>query len=304
MGLHLVHIGNPARSHDLSLITVPEVMVVRPNGLDRPDGSTLFERIVSAVRLRAPAAEDVEVLRSLQDLAHERADYRHLGSLVGAHQYARLYQLVRAYVQPAATVLDWGVGNGHFSFFLVRAGYHANGYSLVPQELASRLDDSGYRLFVGDPRDPVGLPFADETFDAVCSVGVLEHVRETGGNETASLREIHRILKPSGIFICYHFPNRYSWIDVLARVLPSAFHHTWRYTQADIRRLVEAGSLDLVDSGRYGQLPRNPLRLLPGQVANSERFARAYDLVDEALGALLPALCQNHYFVARRPAGT
>jgi hypothetical protein len=33
----------------------------------------------------------------------------------------------------------------------------------------------------------VMLPFPDTCFDAVASVGVLEHVRETGGNELASL---------------------------------------------------------------------------------------------------------------------
>jgi Methyltransferase domain len=34
------------------------------------------------------------------------------------------------------------------------------------------------------------------SFEAVISASVLEHVRETGGNEEANLREIFRILKP------------------------------------------------------------------------------------------------------------
>jgi SAM-dependent methyltransferase len=258
------------------------------------------------VRPREPVPPSyVKILRLLQGLAAERPNLRIFGSLVGGHQYMRLYQLVRAHVPPGSTVLDWGAGNGHVSFFLVQSGYHASGYSLLPQEFPPTwLHDSDYRLVVGDLSDPIGMPFADESFDAVLSVGVLEHVRETGGEEVASLREIHRILRPAGIFIAYHFPNRYSWIDVLARVLPGEFHHTYRYTRRDIRRLVKAADLELLRTGTYALLPRNPLHRLPKTLANSERFARAYDAVDRTLGSLLPALCTNHYFVARRPVET
>jgi SAM-dependent methyltransferase len=252
------------------------------------------------VKAHAPAPSDVEVLRHLQGLAGETPNLRYFGSLAGGHQYVKLYELVRTHVPPGATVLDWGAGNGHFSFFLVRSGYHASGYSLFPQDFPAWLDDQEYRLVVGDPADPVGLPFEDESFDAVVSCGVLEHVRETGGEETASLREIRRILRPGGIFIAYHFPNRYSWIDVVARVLPSEFHHTYRYSRDDITYLVEAGDLELVETGTYALLPRNPLYRSPKRLASSERFARAYDAADGGLGTLLPALCTNHYFVARR----
>jgi SAM-dependent methyltransferase len=252
------------------------------------------------VKAHAPPPGDVEVLRHLQGLAAERPNLRYFGSLAGSHQYVRLYRLVQAYIPQGATVLDWGAGNGHFSFFLVQSGYHAVGYSLFPQDFPAWLDDPEYRLVIGDPSDPVGLPFADESFDAVTSVGVLEHVRETGGEETASLREIRRILRPGGIFIAYHFPNRYSWIDVVARVLPGEFHHTYRYTRDDITHLVEAADLELLETGAYALLPRNPLHRLPKRLASSERFARTYDAVDGGLGSLLPALCTNHYFVARR----
>jgi SAM-dependent methyltransferase len=254
------------------------------------------------MRELATKPADVEVLRQLQGLAAENPSLGIFGSLVGGHQYLRLYYLVRTHVPPGATVLDWGLGNGHFSFFLMQSGYRAYGYSLLRQEVPAWLDDPAYELIVGDPSDPVGLPFADASFDAVISVGVLEHVRETEGEETASLREIYRILRPTGVFIAYHFPNRYSWIDIGARVLPGEFHHTYRYTRDDITQLVDAADLELVEAGSYALLPRNPLRHLPKRLRSSERFARTYDATDQTLGALMPALCQNHYFVAKRPA--
>ncbi len=37
-------------------------------------------------------------------------------------QYRPLYRAMRKYVKPGAHVLDWGSGNGHFSYFLLRAG--------------------------------------------------------------------------------------------------------------------------------------------------------------------------------------
>jgi len=51
-----------------------------------------------------------------------------------------------------------------------------------------------------------GSPYLDK-FDAVVSVGVLEHVKETGGSEIGSLREIFRILKLNGYLSVTTFPT-------------------------------------------------------------------------------------------------
>jgi SAM-dependent methyltransferase len=44
------------------------------------------------------------------------------------------------------------------------------------------------------------LPFADGTFDAVVSHGVLDHVRSETARTAAA--EVHRVLKPGGLFYC------------------------------------------------------------------------------------------------------
>lgn len=239
---------------------------------------------------------DLEVLSALE----ASGDQWQFRSRVGAHQYLLLYDLVRKYISPGARVLDWGAATGHFSYFLLRSGYRATGYSLFPDHVPESLRDLGFDLVVGSPADPVNLPFDDESFDAVSSIGVLEHVRETGGDESASLREIRRILRPNGIFLCYHFPNRYGWIDAVVRVTPGTPHHEFRFTQSQIRSLLRSADLTLVEMRPYAFLPRNPLHRLPNWIAESEKFATTYDRADRLLARLLPLLCTNHYFVASK----
>jgi cyclopropane fatty-acyl-phospholipid synthase-like methyltransferase len=54
--------------------------------------------------------------------------------------------------------------------------------------------------------DPIRLPDADDNFDAVLSMGVLEHV----GHAEESLDELHRVLRPAGLVYCHTLPNRFS----------------------------------------------------------------------------------------------
>ncbi|MBI2932223.1 MAG: class I SAM-dependent methyltransferase [Planctomycetes bacterium] len=225
-----------------------------------------------------------------------------LRSFVSAGQYRPLYRLVRRYLPRGGEVLDWGVGNGHFSYFLCRAGYRASGYSFEEFAFKEWLPDpSAYRFARGGPVDPVTIPYPAEAFDGVCSVGVLEHVRETGGDELASLREIRRVLKPGGVFICYHFPNRASLVESLARWVPGKHVHPYKYTRRAIDDLAQAAGLELVRAGRYGLLPRNVFGRLPRGLRRSGTLAMFWDGLDAMLAGALSGYCQNHLFVARKP---
>jgi SAM-dependent methyltransferase len=165
------------------------------------------------------------------------------------------------------------------------------------------LPDQGYQFTRGDGAQPTQLPFPDGAFDAVASVGVLEHVRETGGTEAGSLREIARVLRPGGHFFCYHFPNRWSWIDWMARRVPGFHRHDYRYTRRDIEELAAGAGLEVTALRRYGFLPRNFGSRLPHPFRYSKGAAHAWDLLDTVLAVPFSHLCQNYCFVARKPEG-
>jgi SAM-dependent methyltransferase len=248
-------------------------------------------------------AEDRAILAELAALARGGASaLDQFGSLAAAHQYLALYRLWRRHVPAGAEVLDWGAGNGHFSYFLARAGWRATGFSFSPFVYESWLPKGApYDFVAGSEAEPVKLPFGDGRFDAVASIGVLEHVRETGGGEPGSLAEIARVLKPGGTFVCWHFPNQSSWIDRAARQVPGKHRHLYRYTREEVNRLVAGAGLDLLETRRYGLLPRNSAHRLLGPVRDAEWAADLWNALDGALALPFNAIAQNHCFVARKP---
>jgi SAM-dependent methyltransferase len=255
--------------------------------------------------MQPAGADDKAILHEAVELAARQPElgWLQFRSFVGAHQYLRLYRLFRGYVPLGADVLDWGAGNGHFSYFLQRAGYRASGYSFSECTYRDTLPDPSYRFLEGSPNDPVSLPFQSSQFDAVTSVGVLEHVRETGGDEVASLREIVRVLRPGGLFIAFHLPNRHSMIEVVARRFPHKHHHEYRYTRADIVALTAGAGMRLLEVKRYGILPRNVGHRLPSALRRSQALATGWDLVDLALAVPFSPIGQNYLVVARKPGG-
>ena len=241
------------------------------------------------------------ILRELMAAQASNPGLLQFGSLLSARQYLRAYRLVQKYLPAGGDVLDWGAGNGHFSYFLLRQGYQTSGFDyfgLPPICEPFTPDRYTYRTMSQD--EPVRLPFESKSFDGVVSIGVLEHVREHGGDERASLGEIARVLRTDGIFICFHLPNRYSWIEFMLRRL-KRWSHQYRYTAADIRALCQGADLRLIEMHRYALLPRNiwwrAFKRMPGK---PERMAGAYDRLDAVAGALLSPICQNYLFVAKR----
>ncbi len=230
---------------------------------------------------------------------HGIEDLRLFKSLISAEQYRRHYEKVLQYVPLGAKVFDWGCGGGHFSFGLSRLGYRPYAYGFYDFELR-RLIPNGFEFRQGSFEDPITIPYSDGYFDAVVSVGVLEHVRETGGDELSSMRELRRILVPGGYFLCFHFPNRLSLIEKVTAHVGSVHNHAFKYDRQAIHELCRIGGFEILEVQRYGALPRNMWNQFPERWRKSSRLARGYNLLDELLRYPLSPICQNYLFVARR----
>lgn len=104
-------------------------------------------------------------------------------------------------------ILEAGCGPAILISSLEALGYCAIGVDLVEQNLRTgqqrlQAEQTPSRLVAGNLTQ---LPFADEAFDEIVSLGVLEYVLPV---QTA-LSELHRLLRPGGQLIV-SLPNRQS----------------------------------------------------------------------------------------------
>jgi len=211
--------------------------------------------------------------------------------------YSKIYQLLK----PGMNVLDWGAGSGHCSVYLSRAGYIPHAYMLDDPPLI--ITQEGVRFTKGN--HPKLLPFDSASFDAVMAVGVLEHVRERDGNERDSLNELRRVLKPDGLLIITHLPNKFSWAEnmlLLARKFGvKVLAHDFTYSRGDFYRILDGIGFKVINEGVYNLLPRSSLnKLLPIKLRNSQNVAKLFEWVDYAGSKIFKPICQNRYYVLQK----
>lgn len=146
-------------------------------------------------------------------------------------------------------LFDWGCGKGQFTYLLQQASLKVTSADVTPNE--------GERI-LGRPTLPLEhpylLPFGDQSFDVVLSVGVLEHVPQ----EVESLREIYRVLKPNGLFFCFNLPYQLSWVQWTAWTLGNKYHDRF-YGRRKTRRMLGAQNFEVLDMWQRQLFPKNRL---------------------------------------------
>ena len=157
-------------------------------------------------------------------------------------------------------ILDWGCGMGQITYMLRK-----NGADPLSCDIKRQADDSAF----GQPTPIIDrcnidviplehdykLPFEDASMDVVLSCGVLEHV----ANDIESLKEINRILKPSGLFLCFFLPYFLSWTQHFAHMRKDYYHdHLYRVGQA--RNMLRDTNFNLFDIWHRQLFPKNSVR--------------------------------------------
>jgi len=112
------------------------------------------------------------------------------------------------------------------------------------RQARAAFSDGGLRAAVADVRS---LPYRDGRFDAIYSMGTIEHFRDP---ETA-LREMHRVLRPGGRAVV-GVPNR--WDPFLRPLLASAlqaarlygYGYERSFSRRALRRMLETAGFEVV----------------------------------------------------------
>lgn len=196
-------------------------------------------------------------------------------------------------------VLDWGAGWGQVTKRLADRGVDVSSYDYRDGQdgFATQSFEKFPELEVHTGGDPVALPFEDGAFDAVLSLGVLEHVADPGG----SLDEIARVLEPGGLLYVYKLPNRTSWLEWVAKRVGLYYHgklpNDRVYSLAEAEALLRRHGYEVLERRRANMLPLTLTAPLLARVAGP--YWRLNRLLSRV--PLLNVLATDLELLARRP---
>lgn len=184
------------------------------------------------------------------------------------------------------SLLDWGCGYGRISVMLGQAGLDVTSFEYMRE--VPPTDHLGFNRFYPGLEvwtnamtgDEVALPFADDSFDAILSLGVLEHVQYP----ERSLDELARILRPGGTLYVYKLPNTRSYVERLAKWSGGTYHGDGRwpdtlYTLDSAIELLTRHGYRVSEARYYNMLPLDQLGRVVG--ARTGRLWRLNDRLSE-----------------------
>lgn len=210
-------------------------------------------------------------------------------------------------LSPGGTVLEAGCGPGNLlTAFAERCGHLCEMDTSARMLNLARLKSKPFAHVTFQMGSIEALPFADASFDLVCSAGVIEYLRRCDG----AIAEMYRVLRPGGLLIL-PTTNMFApahWfrpllqpiarMPLIARsfgIMPAAFRLRYAVIPRFKKRLREVG-FDAVDERYfYLTLPRPLDRLFPRVARRVERFFDSY------MNTAVRHMAEGYIAVVRKP---
>ncbi len=166
-------------------------------------------------------------------------------------------EILRRHLTAGQSILDVGVGLGRVLGPLI----HLDRYGIdISREYLCQSRAAGISVAYARVES---LPYPDNSFDAIVTCDVLEHVLDLN----RACEEMLRVLKPGGLLVV-RVPNKEDLEVYLRKDLPYEFIHLRAFDLAGFRLLMEkVFGLEFVEGAEVGHhlqgSPRLRLRLLP-----------------------------------------
>ncbi len=137
-------------------------------------------------------------------------------------------------------ILDVGCGTGANLEMLARFG-DAEGVDVSPEALTFCRERGLDNVRQGEAER---LPFADDSFDLITALDVVEHLDD----DAAGLREMRRVLRPGGRALLFVPAFMFLW-----GVQDDVSNHRRRYTRSSLKKLVQESGL-VVERATYANI--------------------------------------------------
>ncbi len=245
-------------------------------------------QVLDENRVRGDERQELDALLAMARAARTAGanDVEHMDGAAAAFNYIRVADLVSSYRHSVKTnqpVLDWGCGYGQVSWLLKRRGVNVQSCDAEKRAAIDAIPQLA-AIPVSYMTDPVRLPYQSESFSAVLSVGVLEHVPDLKG----SLKEVHRVLQPEGKFFLFMFPNRFSWAEWIATKRGISAHPD-KFSLRQTESLLQKHGFRVEKKWRRNLLPKNLTGFSPAFKSLYGTYYRQIDALDRALCSIPPA---------------
>jgi SAM-dependent methyltransferase len=148
---------------------------------------------------------------------------------------------IQSYQTHAENMLDVGVADGLMIPVLQEAWSNLKIIGLELSWELLRLGDC--TRFVPLLADATDLPFADESFDVVSAVAVIEHINQP----LRMLENAYRILRPGGICIVTTPNPFFEWIAARVGRLPED-QHRYTFNLHSLRCLMEQAGFEVIEA--------------------------------------------------------